>query len=68
MVKRALSKGPQGITLARREPVAALILRADYIRLTQPKLGFAAFMRQSPLRGLDFDAERPSGPTREVER
>jgi len=48
--------------------VAALILRANYIRLTQPKLGFAAFMRQSPLRGLDFDAERPSGPTREVER
>ena len=66
VVKRALSEGPQGITV-RGESVAVLISRADYAHLTHPKPGFVEFMRQSPLRGLDLDTERPSDPTREIE-
>ena len=65
-LKRALSEGPQGITV-RGESVAVLISRADYTRLTHPKPGFVEFMRQSPLLELDLDTERPSGLTREIE-
>ena len=44
MVKRALSEGPQGITV-RGEPVAVLVSRVEYTRLTQPKPGFVKLMR-----------------------
>ena len=66
VVKRALNEGPQGITV-RGEPVAVLISRAEYARLTHPKPGFVAFMRSSPLAGLDLDAGRQPGLTREIE-
>ena len=66
VVKRALSEGPQGITV-RGESVALLISRADYARLTHPKPGFVEFMRQSPLLGSDLETERPSDPTRKIE-
>lgn len=66
VVKRALSEGPQGITV-RGESVAVLISRAEYARLANPKPGFVEFMRQSPLVGLDLETERQSDPTREIE-
>lgn len=66
VVKRALSEGPQGITV-RGESVAVLISRAEYARLANPKPGFVEFMRQSPLVGPDLDTERQSDPTREIE-
>ena len=65
VVKRALSEGPQGITL-RGEPVAVLISRAEYARLTHPKPGFVEFMRRSPMAGLALDIERQPDLTREV--
>ena len=65
VVKRALSDGPQGITL-RGEPVAVVISRAEYARLTKPKPGFVQFMRSSPMTGLELDMERPQGLTRET--
>jgi antitoxin Phd len=65
VVKRALSDGPQGITV-RGEPVAVVISRAEYARLTHPKPGFVEFMRGSPMTGLDLDIERPQGLTREI--
>ena len=65
VVKRALSEGPQGITL-RGEPVAVLISRAEYARLMHPKPGFVVFMRRSPLAGLALDIERQPDLTREV--
>ena len=65
VVKRALSEGPQNITM-RGEPVAVLISRAEYARLTHPKPGFVEFMRGSPMAGLALDIERQSGLTREV--
>ena len=65
VVKRALSDGPQGITV-RGEPVAVVISRAEYARLTKPKPGFVEFMRGSPMTGLELDIERPQGLTRET--
>ena len=65
VVKRALSEGPQGITV-RGEPVAVLISRAEYARLTQPKPGFVEFMRASPMVGPALDIERQAGLTRET--
>ena len=65
VVKRALSEGPQGITV-RGEPVAVLISRAEYTRLTHPKPGFVEFMRNSPLAGLALDIERQPDLTREI--
>ncbi len=65
VVKRALSEGPQGITV-RGEPVAVLISRAEYARLTHPKPGFVEFMRRSPMAGLALDIERQPDLTREI--
>ena len=65
VVKRALSEGPQGITV-RGEPVAVVISRAEYVRLTKPKPGFVEFMRGSPMTGAELTLERPQGLTRET--
>jgi len=65
VVKRALSDGPQGITV-RGEPVAVVISRAEYDRLTNPKPGFVEFMRGSPMTGPALDLERPQDLTREI--
>ena len=65
LVKRALNEGPQGITV-RGEPVAVVISRTEYARLTKPKPGFVEFMRGSPMTGLELDIERPPGLTREI--
>ena len=65
VVKRALSEGPQGITV-RGEPVAVLISRAEYARLTRLKPGFVEFMRRSPMAGLALDLERQLDLTREI--
>ena len=65
VVKRALSEGPQGITV-RGEPVAVLISRAEYARLTHPKPGFVEFMRRSPMAGLALEIERQPDLTREI--
>ena len=65
VVKRAQSEGPQGITV-RGEPVAVLVSRADYARLTQPKPRFAEFMQRSPMVGIDLDTSRQADLTREI--
>lgn len=64
VVKRALSEGPQGITV-RGEPVAVLVSCADYARLTRPKPGFVEFMRGSPMVGVKLKNERGGGFTRD---
>jgi antitoxin Phd len=66
VVKRAVSEGPQRITV-RGESVAVLISLAEYARLANPKPGFVEFMRHSPLAGLDLHSERQPGLTREIE-
>lgn len=65
VVKRALKEGPQDITV-RGEPVAVLISREEYTRLTHPKPGFLKFMRHSPLVGADVDFSREQSLVREI--
>jgi len=65
VVKRALSEGPQGITV-RGEPVAVLVSCAEYARLTHPKPRFVEFMRGSPMVGVKLKTEREAGVTREI--
>ena len=65
VVKRALKEGPQGITV-RGEPVAVVISREEYTRLTHPKPGFLAFMRSSPLMGAGVKTLREQSPTRKI--
>ena len=65
LVKRARQEGPQDITV-RGEPVAVMLSRADYQRLTQPKPSLVAFLRQSPLAGVEADFSREQTLAREI--
>ena len=64
VVKRAVNDGPQEITV-HGESTAVLVSRVEYDKLKKPakrKLSFSAFMRASPLYGLDIDLERDKTP------
>ncbi len=66
LVKRAASQGPQAITLHGR-PVAVVLSREDYERLTGNTRSLVEFMRQSPLYGLDaLEFPRDRSLAREV--
>ena len=65
VVKRALKECPQNITV-HGEPVAVLISREEYARLTHPKPGFLKFLRHSPLVGAKVDFSREQTPSRKL--
>lgn len=65
LVKSARQEGPQEITV-HGKPTAVLLSAEDYLRLTEPALSFAEFMRRSPLVGVDLKLERPRSMTRRV--
>ena len=65
VVKRALKEGPQDITV-RGEPVAVVISREEYTRLTHPRPDFLEFMRHSPLVGAGVDFFREQSLVREL--
>ena len=65
VVKRAQSQGPQNITV-HGEPVAVLISRRDYLKLTHPKPSLVELLRTSPLVGSDLDISREQTPTRKI--
>jgi prevent-host-death family protein len=66
LVKQAQSQGPQEITMHGR-PVAVVVSRETYDRLSQTGDSLAAFMRRSPLYGSDdIEFERDKSATREV--
>jgi len=65
VVKRAQSQGPQNITV-HGEPVAVLISRRDYLKLTRPKPSLVKLLRASPLVGCDLDIAREQTPTRKI--
>lgn len=66
LVKRAASQGPQEITLHGR-PVAVVLSREDFERLTGNSRSLVDFMRASPLYGLDeIEFPRDRSSTREV--
>ncbi len=67
LIKDAEHEGPQEITLHGR-PVAVVLSREDYERLTGTGESLATFMRRSPLHGLEeLELERDRSPTREIE-
>ena len=61
LVKLAVHEGPQEISV-RGRPAVVVISREDYGRSRKPKTSFVAFMRGSPLRGLELRREQT--PTR----
>jgi len=66
VVKDAQLEGPQEITVHGR-PVAVVLSRADYDRLTGSGESLVAFMRRSPLAGEEhLEFPREPGVTREV--
>lgn len=67
VVKGAEREGPQEITLHGR-PVAVVLSRAEYDRLTGGGDSLVAFMRRSPLFGDEaIDFPRDQSLTREIE-
>lgn len=66
LVKQAQSQGPQEITMHGR-PVAVVVSRETYDRLSQTGDSLVAFMRRSPLHGSDdIEFKRDKSATREV--
>lgn len=57
LVKLADSEGPQEITV-RGEPKAVVVSKVEFERLRQPKPPLTAFLRGSPLAGLELEIER----------
>lgn len=66
VVKTAVREGPQEITV-RGETTAVLLSGKDYERLAKPKPGFVAFLRQSPLAGIDLVLKRDRSADRPVD-
>lgn len=68
VVKLAEAEGPQDITLHGR-PVAVVLSRAAYERLSRRHASLLDFMQASPLAGLEEELplERIPSPTRDVE-
>ena len=66
VVKTAAKEGPQVITV-RGETAAVLISGKDFARLTKSKPDFAAFMRNSPLAGVEIELARDRSADRPVE-
>lgn len=66
VIRRAEDEGPQAVTVRGRDAVVVLS-RRDYDALTRPPESFAAFVRRSPLAGVELDLERDDSPARKVE-
>jgi len=66
VVKTAAKEGPQKITV-RGETAAVLISSKDFEKLTQSKPDFVAFVRHSPLAGVDLKLTRDPSPDRPLE-
>lgn len=66
LVRLADREGPQEITL-RGEPKAVVVSKAEFERLRRPKPSLTAFLRSSPLAGLDLEIERDKSPPRDAE-
>jgi len=66
VVRASRTSGPQEITL-HDKPAAVVLSRSDYDHLRGEKPSFLAFLRRSPLVGLDLTIERDGSSTREFE-
>ncbi|MBL0422578.1 type II toxin-antitoxin system Phd/YefM family antitoxin [Ramlibacter sp. AW1] len=67
LVQRARQEGPQEITVHGR-PVAVVLSREMFDRLSGGDLSLVDFMQRSPLHDLeDIELERDRSPGREIE-
>ncbi|MCH9643726.1 MAG: type II toxin-antitoxin system Phd/YefM family antitoxin [Gammaproteobacteria bacterium] len=66
LVNKALSKGPQSITV-RGKPSAVIISMRDYEKLTRKKQSFLKLMQQSPLVGVKLDTSRNKSTSRDID-
>jgi prevent-host-death family protein len=62
---RALDDGPQEITV-HGEPVAVVLSKADYDRLSGERPSLLDFLRKSPLAGLELEIVRDRSKTRNI--
>jgi len=65
LVRKAITYGPQKITVHGREKVV-LISIEEYEKLSEPKGSFVAFMKSSPLAGLNINIERDKSRVRDI--
>lgn len=65
LIAAARESGPQEVTV-RGVPAVVVLSKADYERLSKPKLSFWEFMRTSPLAGMDIVIRRDKTPARRV--
>ncbi len=65
LVKRACAEGPQEITL-RGEPAAVVLSLKAYEKLKAKKPSLAAFLKASPLNGVELNLERDKSLTRDT--
>lgn len=65
VIQKAINEGPQDISL-RGRPAAVILSHADFEMLNRPRPSFTAFLRDSPLHGVEFEPERDNPHTREV--
>lgn len=67
LVQRARQEGPQEITVHGR-PVAVVLSREMFDRLSGGDLSLVEFMQRSPLHGMeDIEFERDRSPGRDIE-
>lgn len=66
VVKQALAKGPQTITL-HGHPAVVVISNDEFIQLTKPKFSLVDFFQKSPLRGVNLELDRDQSPEREID-
>ena len=66
VIKKAAKDGPQSITVHGASTVV-VISQEEYDRLKHPRGSFVAFMRQSPLYGLELDLKREQTLMREAD-
>ncbi len=66
LVKAASDGKPQEITL-RGKPAVIVLSTEQYIQLHKPQVGLVAFLRQSPLVGIELDLERDNSLPREID-
>ena len=66
LIRKAAREGPQPITV-HGELTAVVLSAEEFERIRQPRPRFKAWMRSSPLVGLDLDLRREQTPIRAID-
>jgi prevent-host-death family protein len=66
LLRDAERSGPQQITV-RGRAAAVVLSTEEYERLRAPKPSLVAFLRNSPLKGIELDIERDRSPARDID-